>query len=41
MLGVLGFFGGIMFLAPYLLIASFKAEGDIKILFLGETRANS
>ena len=39
-LGVLGLFGGIMFLAPYLLIASFKANGDIKILFLGKTRAN-
>jgi hypothetical protein len=40
-LGVLGLFGGIMFLAPYLLIASFKANGDIKILFLGKVRANS
>ena len=39
-LGVLGLFGGIMFLAPYLLIASFKANGDMKILFLGKVRAN-
>ena len=40
-LGVLGLFGGIMFLAPYLLIASFRANGDMKILFLGEARAYS
>jgi hypothetical protein len=40
-LGVLGFFGGIMFLAPYLLIASFRTDGDIKILFLERARANS
>ena len=40
LLGVLGFFGGIMVLAPYLLIVSFKANGDIKELFLGKTRAN-
>jgi len=33
-LGVLGFFGGIMVLAPYLLFASYKANGDIKILLL-------
>ena len=40
LLGVLGFFGGIMVLAPYLLIASFKTNGDIKELFLGKSRAN-
>ena len=40
-LGVLGLFGGIMFLAPYLLIASFKANGDIKKLLFGKVRANS
>lgn len=39
-LGVLGFFGGIMFLAPYLLIASFRAQGDMKVLLLGQARAN-
>jgi hypothetical protein len=39
-LGVLGLFGGIMFLAPYLLIVSFKANGDMKVLFLGKVRAN-
>jgi len=40
-LGVLGFFGGIMVLAPYLLFASFKANGDMKILLLGKIRASS
>jgi hypothetical protein len=40
-LGVFGLFGGIMFLAPYLLIASYSSGGDIKILFLGKVRANS
>ena len=39
--GFLGFFGGIMFLAPYLLFASFKANGNIKELLLGKVRANS
>ena len=37
-LGAIGFFGGMMFLAPYLLIAGFKANGDIKILLLGKSR---
>ena len=40
-LGVLGFVGGIMVLAPYLLIASFKANGNMKELFIGKVRANS
>jgi len=40
-LGVLGFFGGIMVLAPYLLLASYKANGDMKILLLGKVRADS
>jgi hypothetical protein len=35
-LGVLGFFGGIMVLAPYLFFASFKAKGDMKVLLLGK-----
>jgi hypothetical protein len=39
-LGMLGFFGGIMFLAPYLLFASIKANGDMKELLLGQERAN-
>lgn len=40
-LGVVAFFGGMMFLAPYLLIASLQARGDIKILLLGPARANA
>jgi hypothetical protein len=40
-LGVLGFFGGIMVPAPYLLLASYKANGNMKILLLGKVRANS
>jgi hypothetical protein len=40
-LGVLGFFGGMMVLAPYLLYASVQAKGDARILFLGKARANS
>jgi hypothetical protein len=40
-LGALGFVGGIMVLAPYLLYASFKANGDMKVLLLGKVRANS
>lgn len=39
-LGVLGLFGGIMVLAPYLLFASFKANGDIRELLLGKMRAS-
>ena len=38
-LGVLGFFGGMMVLAPYLLIASMHANGDVKILMIGRARA--
>ncbi|EMS78444.1 hypothetical protein [Desulfotignum phosphitoxidans] len=37
-LGILGLFGGIMFLAPYLLIMSFRVNGDIKTLFMGKGR---
>ena len=40
-LGMLGLFGGIMFLAPYLLVASYKADGDMKILLLGKVRADT
>jgi len=39
-LGVVGFFGGGLFLSAYLLIASFGARGDIKELLLGRARAN-
>jgi hypothetical protein len=38
-LGMIGVFGGMMFLAPYLLYASFQAQGDIKVLLLGKERA--
>jgi len=41
LLALAGVFGGIMLLAPYLLLASYKAEGDIKVLLLGKSRANS
>jgi len=40
-LGLLGVVGGTMVLAPYLLIVSFKANGDMKELFLGKVRAKS
>jgi hypothetical protein len=39
-LGVIAFFGGMMFLAPYLLWASAQAGGDAKILLLGKERAS-
>lgn len=38
-LGFIGFFGGIMFLAPYLFIMSLKSNGDMKALLLGQDRA--
>ena len=38
-LGICGFFGGIGFLAPYLIVASFQAEGDVVRLLLGDQRA--
>jgi len=40
-LGLLGTFGGTMFLAPYLLIVSFRANGDMKEILMGKMRANS
>jgi len=40
-LAVLGFFGGMMVLAPYLLYASYQANGDAKVLLLGKARAGS
>ncbi len=39
-LGVVAFFGGMMFLAPYLLWANSKAAGDAKVLLLGKERAS-
>ena len=38
-LGVLGFVGGTMVLAPYLPYASFQARGDARELLLGRVRA--
>ncbi|MBM4089613.1 MAG: hypothetical protein FJ276_09320 [Planctomycetes bacterium] len=40
-LGVVAFFGGMVFLAPYLLWASAQARGDAKVLLLGKERAGS
>jgi len=40
-LGFVGFFGGIVFLAAYLLYASGQVNGDMKALLLGPGRANS
>jgi hypothetical protein len=40
LLGLVGVFGGIMLLAPYLLFASYKANGSMKVLLLGKARAN-
>ncbi len=34
-----GLFGGMGFLAPYLLVASFQAKGDMRAILLGPTRA--
>lgn len=38
LIGMLGLFGGTMFLAPYLLVVSFKAKGDINEILLGACR---
>lgn len=38
-LGIVAVFGGMMFLAPYLLWASVKAGGDAVTLLLGKERA--
>jgi len=40
-LGVLGVFGGMMVLAPYLLCASFQANGDLKVLLVGKALAGN
>jgi len=34
-------FGGMMVLAPYLLYASYKANGDVRVLLLGNMRAGN
>jgi hypothetical protein len=38
-LAVVAVFGGMLFLSVYLLLASFKANGDVKVLLLGARRA--
>jgi len=38
-LSVVAFFGGMLFLSIYLLVHSFRADGRIEVLLLGETRA--
>jgi hypothetical protein len=38
-LGIIAFFGGMMFLAPYLLYASVQAGGSAQVLLLGKERA--
>lgn len=37
-LGVLAFFGGMLFLAPYLLWASFRCGGDIEAVLTGSSQ---
>jgi hypothetical protein len=39
LLGVIAFFGGMLFLSIYLLIQTGRSRGDIKTLLLGESRA--
>jgi hypothetical protein len=39
LLGVVAFFGGVMFLSVYLLAESFRVEGDVASLLLGGNRA--
>ncbi len=39
-LGLLAFFGGMVFLAPYLFWASAQAKGDARTLLLGKERAH-
>lgn len=38
-LGVVAFFGGMMFLTIYLLIASYQVKGNFRALLLGSQRA--
>ena len=38
-LGVVAFFGGMLFLSIYLLVQTGRGRGDIKVLLLGEGRA--
>lgn len=38
-LGLVAFFGGMLFLSIYLLVHTGRAGGDVKVLLLGEGRA--
>jgi hypothetical protein len=38
-LGLVAFFGGILFLAPYLIWASLNAKGDVRVILLGSRLA--
>jgi hypothetical protein len=40
-LGVLAFFGGMMFLTVYLLAVSYRTGGNVRALLLGARRANA
>lgn len=40
-LGVLAFFGGMLFLTIYLLLASYAMKGDVRALLLGPQRAGA
>ena len=40
-LGVVAFFGGMMFLTIYLLIASYQVKGNVSALLLGAQRAGA
>ena len=39
-LGIVAFFGGMVFLSAYLLYLSFEVGGDIKSMLLGSDRLN-
>lgn len=40
-LGLVAVFGGMLFLSLYLLINSYRANGDVKVLLLGEARTRN
>lgn len=41
LIGLAGLFGGMLFLSAYLLIESFRARGDIRVLLLGDERSKA
>ncbi|MCA8896045.1 MAG: hypothetical protein KDA48_12375 [Amphiplicatus sp.] len=40
-LAVVAFFGGMMFLTIYLLVVSYQAKGNVRVLLLGSRRASA